>query len=291
MKLGKRGLSVVLLCVATGSLLAQEHSPDKEKNPLAGNPAAIAAGARLYEQACQTCHGGDGTGRERAPGLAGAAFRHGGADGELFLNIRNGIASTQMPPFKRLTTEQVWQLVSYIRSLNRAKPVAAAAGGAAGNLLAGEQLFFGKAACASCHEVHARGASVGPDLSNAGRLSADLLRRKILDPGAGANPNAGGRRRGGGGGFVAVRTRDGRELRGVRRNEDTYTLILTDVSGRLHLLEKRDLAEIRAEPGSLMPADFGKQLSEAEIQDLVAFLKTLTGEPVAADLAKDTAAP
>ncbi|MFN0086875.1 MAG: PQQ-dependent dehydrogenase, methanol/ethanol family [Blastocatellia bacterium] len=276
----KRALSVVLLCAVTGSMLAQEHAPDKERNPLADKPAAIAAGARLYEQACQSCHGGEGSG-DRAPALAGGAFRHGGADGELFLNIRNGIASTQMPPFKRLTTEQVWQLVSYIRSLNRPKAVAAAVAPATGNLLAGEQLFFGRAACASCHEVHARGASVGPDLSNAGRLPADLLRAKILDPRTNVNVNAGGRRRGGGGGIVVVRTRDGRELRGIRRNEDTYTLILTDVSGRLHLLEKKDLIEVRAEPGSLMPADYAKQLSEAELRDLVAYLKSCNGRDFA----------
>ncbi|MDX2030664.1 MAG: PQQ-dependent dehydrogenase, methanol/ethanol family [Blastocatellia bacterium] len=284
MKLRKRGWSVVLLCVVTGTLLAQEHSPDKEKNPLAGNPAAIAAGARLYEQACQTCHGGDGSGTERGPGLASGTFRHGGADGEIFLNIRNGIASTQMPPFKRLTTEQVWQLVTYIRSLNRPKAAAVASGGAAGNLLAGEELFFGKAACASCHEVHARGASVGPDLSNAGRLSADLLRRKILDPKTSMNPAGGGRRRGGG--MIVVRTRDGRELRGVRRNEDTYTLILTDVGGRLHLLQKKDLVEVRSEPASLMPDDYGKKLSEAELQNLVAYLQSCNGR----DFAKTSAA-
>lgn len=278
MKFSGKIFSIALLCITAGVLFAQEHSPDKEKNPFAGNVAAIAAGARLYEQACQSCHGGEGRG-DRAPALGNGALKHGGADGEIFLNIRNGVAGTPMPPFKRLTTEQVWQLVTYIRSLN-GSVAAATSERAAGNLLAGEQLFFGKANCAACHEVNARGANVGPDLSNAGRIAADLLRQKILDPATSTNPNARGRRRNPGG-IVVVKTRDGRELRGLRRSEDTYSLVMTDATGKLHLLEKKDLAEIRAEAGSLMPADYGKQLSEAEIQNLVAYLQSCNGRDLA----------
>jgi alcohol dehydrogenase (cytochrome c) len=276
--------SLALLCIFAGALFAQEHSPDREKNPLAGNPSAIAAGARLYEQACQACHGGEGRGSERGPALGTGSFKHGGLDGQIFLNIRNGVASTQMPPFKRLTTEQVWQLVSYIRSLNGA-PAAATSNPAAGNLLAGEQLFFGKANCAACHEVNARGAAIGPDLSNAGRIAADLLRQKILDPATSTNPNARGRRRNPGA-IVVVKTKDGRELRGLRRSEDTFSLVMTDTSGKLHLLEKKDLGEIRNEAGSLMPSDYGKQLSGDEIQNLVAYLQSCNGR----DLAKTAAA-
>ena len=45
----------------------------------------------------------------------------------------------------------------------------------------GEALFFGKAACGSCHQVNGRGGVVGPDLSNAGRLSTDALHQKIVE--------------------------------------------------------------------------------------------------------------
>src|SRR5690242_10421471 len=75
----------------------------------------------------------------------------------------------------------------------------------------GEALFFGKAACASCHEVNGRGGIVGPDLSNAGRLSAEALRQKIVDPNANSNP--GGR---GGPSTIVARTKDGKEIRGIR---------------------------------------------------------------------------
>lgn len=286
MKFNRRFFSVVLLCVLASALLAQEHTQQNAKNPFAGKPEAVAAGARLYELACQSCHGGEARGSERAPALAGGSFRRGNLDGEIFLNIQNGIPSTQMPPFKRLSSDQIWQLVSYIRSLNA--PATSSSTGneaVAGNLLAGEQLFFGKANCAACHEINARGASVGPDLSSAARLSADLLKQKIVDPSTSTNQNARGRRRTPGG-VVVVKTKDGKELRGIRRSEDTYSMVLVDATGKLHLLEKKNLTDIRTEAGSLMPGDYSKKLSEAEIQNLVAYLKSCDGR----DLAKTAAA-
>ena len=110
-----------------------------------------------------------------SPALNTTGLKQGDGDADLFRTIRQGVSGTQMPPYKGLRDEQVWQLVSYIRSLqNRAR----VAGGRArrtlpaeGDVAAGEALFFGKAGCASCHEVNARGGVTGPDLSNAGRLS------------------------------------------------------------------------------------------------------------------------
>src|SRR5438034_9779733 len=92
--------------------------------------------------------------------------------------------------------------------------------------IAGESLFFGKAGCAGCHEVNGRGGVTGPDLSAAGTRSPEALRAKILDPSA---SGPGGR---GGPLTVIVRTQDGREIQGVRRNEDTFTLQLVDASGQ-----------------------------------------------------------
>src|SRR5205814_10603866 len=47
---------------------------------------------------------------------------------------------------------------------------------------AGEALFFGKAGCASCHEVNGRGGVAGPDLSAAGQRPPETLQAKILAP-------------------------------------------------------------------------------------------------------------
>ena len=91
-------------------MLAQ-HVPQNDKNPLAGNGEAAAAGHKLYDQTCLGCHGADGRGGERAPSLAGT-LKHGSSEGEIFQNIRGGIAGTQMPAFSQLTADQGWRLVT-----------------------------------------------------------------------------------------------------------------------------------------------------------------------------------
>src|SRR4030095_12320473 len=87
----------------------------------------------------------------------------------------------------------------------------------------GETIFFGKGNCSTCHEVNGRGGIVGPDLSAAGTRSPEALRAKIVNP----NSATGGR--GGGAPLVVVTRRpDGREIQGVRRYEDTFSLQLVD---------------------------------------------------------------
>jgi alcohol dehydrogenase (cytochrome c) len=253
--------------LSVGLLLARQPPADTTRNPLASNPAAVADGQRIYNQTCQTCHGAAGQG-DRAPALTTTALAHGNDDGDIFHSIRTGVPGTQMPPFRALSDQQIWQLVTYIRSLQSTAPAvrdgAAAATPTAGNAAAGEVLFLGKAGCVTCHEVNGRGGITGPDLSGAGRQSAAALRQKIVDPN-GAPAAA----------TLVVRTRDGRDIRGVRRNEDTFSVQMVDASGRLHLLDKRTLASFQVENRSLMPADYATRLSPADIGDLVAYLRTL----------------
>ncbi len=264
--------------LSVGVLLAQPPPSDSTSNPLAANPAAAASGRTVYNQACQSCHGTAGQG-DRGPALTTTRFVHGNDDADVFHAIRAGVPGTQMPPFRALRDEQIWQLVTYIRSLQRVTPAGRAAAVAAapeGNAAAGEGVFFGKAACVACHEVNGRGGIAGPDLSTAGRLPAAALRQAIIDPNAG--PQAA---------TLVVETRDGRTIRGVRRNEDTFSVQMVDAAGQLYLLEKGKLASLRVENRSLMPADYAERLSPAEIADLVAYLQTRQGR----DLAQTAAQP
>jgi len=273
MTIGINRLLAGIFVFAGSAALAQEHTATNGTNPLAGSPAAVAAGEKLYRQTCQACHGGQARG-DRGPALATNNFAHGNDDADLFRNIRSGISGSAMPSFSKLTNDQTWQLVSYIRSLSGGGASEAIAGDAA----AGEQLFYGKAACGSCHSVNAKGGLVGPDLSAAGRTAAATLRAKILNPNTDMNPNERGRRAPS---SVVVKTADGSELRGVLRIEDTFSLQLMDVSGKLHLLDKAHIQDERYEFKSMMPDDFAKRLSTPEIQNIVAYLKTLNGRDLA----------
>src|SRR5437867_12967453 len=111
-----KSVFLVSLCLGGEILLLAQRTPVAEKNPVAGDPAAISAGKLLFEESCQVCHGGEGRGG-RGPALATGSFQHGSEDGQVFQNIREGIAGTQMPAFDMLPDE-IWHLVSYIRSLS-----------------------------------------------------------------------------------------------------------------------------------------------------------------------------
>ena len=247
--------------------LAQEHTPQNEKNPLAADPTAAVAGRRLYTQACQACHGGNAAGSERGPALSTGSFKHGSKDGELFLNIRNGITGTKMPAFGKLEVAQVWQIVSYLRSLTGIKSNEVVSG----NPKNGETLFFGKAACASCHEVNGRGSIIAPDLSTAAAMPAEAILKKLQDP-----SDVQRRRRGPRVGSITVTTKSGETITGLRRNEDSFTLMLTDLTGKLHILDKASLTNRIDKETSVMPSDFATRFSASELQDIVAYLKTLT---------------
>jgi PQQ-dependent dehydrogenase (methanol/ethanol family) len=259
---------IAVVGLSVGALVAQQ--PDATRNPLAGNADAIAAGRRVYDQTCVTCHGPEGQG-DRGPVLNRGDFAHGNEDGDLFHSIRAGVPGTQMPAFSRISDEQTWQLVSYIRSLGPGTSPASAAA-ASRDAAGGEALFFGKAQCATCHEVNGRGGIVGPDLSAAGSLPPATLRNKILEP---ARPVPSGRGAAAPPQVVIATTKDGREIRGVRRNEDTFSVQIVDGAGRLQLLDKSTLATYRVENTSLMPADYRTRLSTSELDQIVGYLGTL----------------
>ena len=264
--------ALLLSCLLYVAQSQAQIAPTPERNPLARDPAATRAGKKTYQNSCQLCHGGDGRGG-RGPALATGNFQRGAEDWQLFETIRRGVPGTQMPAFE-LPNEEIWELVTYLRSLSGT----AAEEVVAGNVAVGAKLFAEKGACLSCHEVNGQGGRLGPDLSAIGKWSAQALREAIL------NPN---QREGRESNTLFIKTKEGHKIQGLAKNEDTFTLQLIDVTGNFRLLQKKDLAEIKHEDKSLMPEEYGKQFSAEELQDLIAYLKSLRGR----DLAKIAAVP
>ena len=95
------------------------------KSPLANDAATIKEGMTVYQSFCSPCHGNKGKG----DGVAAAALTikpadHTSAamlnetDGSLFYKISEG--RTPMPQYKTALTEtQRWELVAFIRTLNK----------------------------------------------------------------------------------------------------------------------------------------------------------------------------
>jgi mono/diheme cytochrome c family protein len=103
------------------------HSPASAKglkNPLAANRENIAAGRALYNQNCASCHGTDGKSRTQTAGamkvrptnLTGRMMQS-RKDGDIYWVIANGISRSGMPAFKKLTTNQRWQVTLYVKHL------------------------------------------------------------------------------------------------------------------------------------------------------------------------------
>jgi mono/diheme cytochrome c family protein len=107
----------------------ERHAP-KVVNPVAGSPAAAAAGLALFRTHCVACHGAPGIDPTEAgaslnppaPGLTLARVQA-RPDGELQWIVSNGIRMTGMPAFgASRSEEEVWQLVAALRRLRNLSP-------------------------------------------------------------------------------------------------------------------------------------------------------------------------
>jgi PQQ-dependent dehydrogenase (methanol/ethanol family) len=248
-------LKMLFLLVAFASVLTAQ-------DPAAGTD--IATGRSLFQRSCTACHGGDAKGG-RGPDLTSGQGRWGSSDADIVRNILQGIPGTEMPAFA-LRPRQAGQIVMYLRSLGSDAPREALKGDPA----AGRALFFGSARCSECHMFDGEGGRLGPDLSlpvDGGRPVN--LRQAILNPDESLTRNYE---------TVEIRLSSGRFLRGVVKNEDTFSIQIMDEKEHLHMFLKSDLKQIDRPHKSLMPVP---HLTADQLDDVLAFLRNIgpSGRP------------
>src|SRR5262245_27079504 len=71
-----------------------------------------------------------------------------------------------------------------------------------------------------------------------------------------------------------VATTDGRVISGLLAAETRTTVELLDAEGKRHVVLREDIDEMTASKKSLMPEGFEKQITTAQLNDLLAFLTT-----------------
>lgn len=248
------------------------------KNPFEGSQQAIQQGREIYSNSCTTCHGLEGAAGEMGPALGVPARRYSLSNtAAIFEAIKNGIPGTQMPAATGLSDEDVWKVATYIQAL-RGTAIDAPS---PGDVTQGEQVFWTKGECGRCHMIRGKGGLIGPELSNV----ADIRKTSsILD----ALTKVKRRLYGEGGAIprrleplnsyqvVRVTTVDNKTIRGVIKNEDSFSLQILGIDERLYLLDRSKVKDVQYESRSLMPRDYDKRLTEAELRNLVAFLTRQT---------------
>ena len=254
------------------------HATD-DRNPFVGDAKAAKAGEYQFRINCALCHGLGARGGGRGPDLTRAQKKHTHSDAEMFQVISNGIPGTAMPANGTngqgvgMTDEEIWQIITYIRSQEvkaPAKPV--------GNAEHGKNLFYGDANCSLCHMVEGKGGRVGPDLTG---VAGSRTRAAIID--SVRNPS----RRLAWGlteatkefpqeyESVTVVLAEGKEVKGVTLNEDSFSVQIMDTSEQIHLLEKDKLRSFQKTRQSTMPVYGADLLSDKDLDDIVAYMTSV----------------
>ena len=247
-----------------GLLSAQDHG-SIVGTPFS-KPADEKTGADSFRSQCAACHGLRGEGGSNGPSLTTGTFRRGGSDEALFRTISKGVPGTAMVSFP-LNGKEIWQLIAFLRSVNRG----VAAEQVKGNAAEGERVYRANG-CAACHTIAGEGGLSGPDLTGiATRSTLDQIKTSVLDPDADVSPD-----------FWSLRakTKTAQTVTGIRMNEDMDTFQIREPSGKLRSLRKADLSSYEIVHASPMPSYKGKFGADG-LQNLIAYLSSVSNQPEA----------
>ncbi len=126
--------------------------------------------------------------------------------------------------------------------------------------------------CAACHTLFGEGGKIGPDITGSNRADLNYLLHNILDPNA-EIPNAYR--------TAMIELKDGRVLAGVANQQNPKVVTVTTPNETLTLprdeIKALTLAEL-----SMMPEGLLAPLSDAEVRDLIAYLRSPAQVPLPA---------
>jgi cytochrome c oxidase cbb3-type subunit III len=244
---------------------AVDGAPQQSRPAPSSPPAApdVAAGKLIFEGRCALCHGIDGGGG-RGPSLRRPKLAHAADDEALRGLIENGIAP-EMPDAWYLSKEEINNVAAYVRSLGNSPPEILPGDPARGKAI------YVRSGCSACHILDGEGAGYGPELTDVGaRRGSARIRETLQNPSKTIPENFL---------LVEVTTNSNQTFRGIRLNEDSFSIQLKDERGDFHSFRKSELRELKKLRGETPMPAYGSALSTVELDDLINFLASQRGKP------------
>jgi putative heme-binding domain-containing protein len=143
--------------------------------------------------------------------------------------------------------------------------------GPAGNPVPGRIVFA--RICQQCHTLFDVGGKVGPDITGSNRGDLDYILHNILDPNA-EIPNDYQ--------VSTVDTKDDRVITGIITAQDGNALTIVTANDTI-LLPRAEVQAIQKSSLSMMPEGLAQALSETELRDLIAYLRSPAQVPMPDD--------
>ena len=153
----------------------------------------------------------------------------------------------------------------------------------AGDSAKGKVLFTKQ--CAVCHQLHAEGGKVGPDLTTADRKNRNYMLSQIVDPSSYIRPE-----------FIAYKidTTDGRTLTGLVSEANGQAVTLANVvndQAQKTVLARTDIDKMTPLSVSLMPEKMLDTLSDTDVRDLFAYITADAPKPATNPTSKAAVGP
>ncbi|HMJ92224.1 MAG TPA: c-type cytochrome [Candidatus Acidoferrum sp.] len=124
--------------------------------------------------------------------------------------------------------------------------------------------------CQQCHTLYGEGGKVAPDLTGSSRADLDYNLQNIIDPNA-VIPND----------YRTwnVETKDDRSITGIVTKQDANAVTIVTANETI-VISRGDVQSLKQTELSLMPDGLLQALSESEVRDLLAYLKTTAQVPL-----------
>jgi putative heme-binding domain-containing protein len=152
------------------------------------------------------------------------------------------------------TTEEMQQEIARLGGVLR---------GGSGSPYPGKKLFL--ATCGKCHTLFGQGGKIGPDLTTFKRDDVGNMLLHIVNPSAEIRE---------GYETYQVETKDGRLLTGLLADKDNQVVVLRGSDGQTVTVRQDQIEDMAAQKKSLMPEGLLKALTDQQVRDLFAYLRS-----------------